>query len=252
MDERGEEIEKIKVIREDGVTLIVVRRKTLDKLLYLGDWALVIYVSFNRHEKGFMDFCDTEYEDVDSDKYDAKYELRKCDLRFTEYRGAQIEQPISDREKLLSLFENEEPEEKRYAEFIVHDWKNGKILEDYSLKPDNFANYFTKSDLPYETSPLFFNAEVLDKYKNNMDKYELFERGIYCRGGWQLQSYDVNKYNQVHTYAVYLGRLPYREQLHWCQYNEKPKGGVSKRAFKTDFEGEFSEASELQELQIVL
>lgn len=103
--------------------------------------------------------------------------------------------------------------------------------------------------MPYETSPIFFKAEILDKYKNNPDKYELQERTISCRGGWSLQTYDINKYNQVHTYAVYLARLPYKEQLHWLQYNEEPKGEISERAFQTDFAAQYSKASPLQQLK---
>jgi hypothetical protein len=41
----------------------------------------------------------------------------------------------------------------------------------------------------------------------------------------------------VHTPVVYLRNLPYEEQLYWKAYNERPKGGISERAFKTDFEG---------------
>ena len=31
--------------------------------------------------------------------------------------------------------------------------------------------------------------------------------------------------------------MPYEEQLYWKSYNEKPKGPISRRAMKTDFEG---------------
>jgi hypothetical protein len=34
--------------------------------------------------------------------------------------------------------------------------------------------------------------------------------------------------------------LPYEEQLHWKAHNEEPKGHISRRAFKTDFEGTWS------------
>ncbi|MFX0197815.1 MAG: hypothetical protein ACFFCW_16970 [Candidatus Hodarchaeota archaeon] len=104
--------------------------------------------------------------------------------------------------------------------------------------------------MPYTTSPVFFKAEVLDKYKNNPDKYELGERTITCRGGWFLQTYDINEHCQVHTYAIYLAQLPYKEQLHWLQYNEEPKGPISERAFQTDFEAKFpDEIPKLQQLQ---
>ncbi|MBF0379160.1 MAG: hypothetical protein HQK72_17020 [Desulfamplus sp.] len=253
VDESGEEIEKIKIIKEQGSQFVAIRRKTLDKLLHLGKWMLVRYVDFTRHEKDFFNIDGCEINTVEPTEYEAKYEIRYVKLKYVEFRGAQIVRPITSKEKVLSFWTDEEDDEKKYASFIVHDWKNKRILEDYSLAPENFANYFTKSDLPFEISPIFFKAEVLDKYKHNPDKYEMSERSIYCRGGWHLKTYDINEYGQVHTYAIYLNRLPYSEQLHWLQYNVKPKGGISKRAFKTDMEGEFPDSrSELEELKVSL
>ena len=252
VDENGEEIEKIKIIKEEGVTLIAIRRRTLDKLLHLGKWALVRYVDFTHHEKNFYNIDESNITTVESKKHEAKY-ARTYGLKYVEFRGAQIERPRTPKKKVLSFFNDEEEDYKKYASFIVHDLKNKKILENYSLTPENYSNYFTKNDLPFEISPIFFKPEVLDKYKHNPDKYTMCERSIYCRGGWHLQTYDINEYNQVHTYAIYLGKLPYTEQLHWLQYNVKPKGTISQRAFKTDFKGEFPDKmSELEELEIAL
>ena len=44
-----------------------------------------------------------------------------------------------------------------------------------------------------------------------------------------------------------LNTLPYEEQLHWKQYNEAPRGPISKRAFTTDFQGSW--ATEYDPLQ---
>lgn len=252
IDELGQEIEKIKIINHDTANLILIRRKTLDKLLHLGKWVLVRYFEFNRFKTDSPSFVSFTSEQCESRKYEAKFEIRTCGDEYIEFRGAQFERPKTPKEQLLSwtISDDEEEDERKYVECIVQDWKNGRILKNYSLDPVNFANYFTKSDLPFETSPIFFNAEVLDKYKNNPDKYDLTERTIACRGGWFLTSYDINDHNQVHTYAVYLARLPYKEQLHWVQYNEEPKGSISKRAFQTDFEAEFpDEKSKLYQLQ---
>ena len=248
---QGEEIEKIKIVNHEEANLILIRRKTLDKLLYLGEWVLVRYFSFTRFKTDHPSFNSCTSKEFESREYEAKFEIRKCGNEYTEFRGAQIERPTTPKEQLLSWrIDDEEEEEKKYANFTVLDAKNNKILKNYSLDPRNFANYFTKSDLPFEISPIFFKAEILDKYKNNPDKYELTERTISCRGGWYLQTYDINKYNQVHTYAIYLARLPFKEQLHWLQYNEEPKGGISNRAFQTDIEGKFpDEKSKLEHLQ---
>lgn len=251
-DEIGDEIEIIKIIKHDDVSLILIRRKVLEKLLYLGEWVLVRYFSFNRFNADWPSFDSCTSEVYEPKEYEAKFEIRRCKDKYIEFRGAQIERPKTPKEQLLSwrFSDNEEEIEKKYADFIVQDWKNKRILKNYSIDPKKFANYFTKSDLPFETSPIFFKAEVLDKYKNNPDKYELQERTISCRGGWYLETYDINQYNQVHTYAVYLARLPYKEQLHWLQYNEDPKGAISKRAFQTDFEAKFPDENLLlQQLQ---
>ena len=89
-------------------------------------------------------------------------------------------------------------------------------------------------------SPAFFNSELLLRYKSDKQKYQLDQRSIYCRGAWNLKTYDVNDVGQVHTYLRYLRDLPYQEQLYWQSFNEWPKGPISRRAYLTDFEGEWS------------
>lgn len=126
---------------------------------------------------------------------------------------------------------------KEYETFIIHDWKNGRI-DECSASPDAQASYFEKdSPLPYETSPVFFRPDVLDRYKADPDKYVLHHRSITCRNAWSLQTYDFNEAGQVHTYIHYLGHLPIAEQRYWKSFNEPPKGSISERSFKTDFEG---------------
>lgn len=100
---------------------------------------------------------------------------------------------------------------------------------------------------------MFFNAAVLDKYKADPEKYSLEHRSVSCRNSWHLQTYDVNEAGQVHTYIKYLGDLPYSEQVYWKAFNEPPKGGISKRAYTTDFEGSFDqEPDSLSDLQTVV
>lgn len=130
------------------------------------------------------------------------------------------------------------PEEREYASFITYDWKHD-VIRECASDPAELGNYFVKSDLPFETSPAFFRADVLLKYKADPDKYEIRERSITCRHVWHLQSYDINEAGQVHTYLIYLSRLPYDEQLYWKSFNEKPKAPIAKRAYKSDFLGEY-------------
>src|SRR6185312_15144701 len=153
-------------------------------------------------------------------------------------RGVQLVRSSVSREQIIRRHGYMEVEERQYASFIAQDWKNN-VIREILCAPGATANYFTKSDLPFELSPAFFKPEVLLKYKADSEKYRLKGRSISCRGAWSLQTYDINDAGQVHTYLVYLRSLPYEEQLYWKSYNEEPKAPISKRAFTTDFEGEW-------------
>ena len=158
---------------------------------------------------------------------------------FASYvRGFQIIRNLRPRREMMARLEGKPLKPKKYEKFIAVDWKNKRIAE-ASCDPKKLGNYFVKSDKPFETSPVFFKPEVLLKYKADPDKYTVFERKITCRGTWSLETYDINEKGQVHTYLVYLGRLPHFEQLYWKSFNEKPKCGISERAFKTDFKGDW-------------
>jgi hypothetical protein len=153
-------------------------------------------------------------------------------------RGFQIIRNKQPRKKMLRILEGKELEPKKYEKFIAHDWKNKRIAE-CSCDPRELASYFVKSDKPFQITPAFFKPDVLLKYKSDPEKYKLSQRSITCRNSWHLKTYDINEKGQVTTYLCYLGALPHSEQLHWKQYNEKPKAPISERAYKTDFLGEW-------------
>lgn len=145
-----------------------------------------------------------------------------------------------------------EKEKQQYADFLIYDFKNKKQRM-YSCAPSGLCNYFNweTNDYPHDLSAAFFNADVLTKYRNNPDKYRVFERHIDCKG-WELRSYDINEDGLVHAYLVDLAKLPYMEQLYWKSFNIAPPmsgrlGGISKRAWTNDFEGKFSEEESLQQ-----
>jgi len=158
---------------------------------------------------------------------------------FASYvRGFQIIRSRRPRRELIVQLEGKPLKSKKYEKFIAWDWKNKRIAE-VSCDPKKLGNYFVKSNKPFETSPVFFKQDVLLKYKADPDKYSVSDRKITCRGTWGLETYDINEKGQIHTYLVYLGRLPHSEQLYWKSFNERPKCGLSKRALKTDFKGEW-------------
>lgn len=139
---------------------------------------------------------------------------------------------------------------KRYETFIIGNIK-GEAKGEASCDPSCLSNpHEQASDKPSELSPVFFDPHVLDKYKDDLDKYKITCRQISCRGAELLKTYHVNDVNQVVTYIYYLGFLPYKEQLYWKLFNENPKAGISEEAFCTDFMGRpFTGAIPLRDLK---
>lgn len=137
-------------------------------------------------------------------------------------------------------------DEKEYVDLIINDFKHNKICT-HSCDPNELDSYFEDTGKPFATSPAFFNAEVLRKYKSDSEKFTVKSRSIECRGAWYLRSYDINEAGQVSIYLGDLNKLPYREQLHWKQHNVEPKTSISKRAFENDFLGKFSNEEDVLE-----
>ena len=85
--------------------------------------------------------------------------------------------------------------------------------------------------------PAFFRPEVLSKYKADHEKYSFGEHSVGCRNSWHLEFYDINEADQIYTFLKYLSYLPYEEQLHWKQFNERPKARISDRTIEVGFYG---------------
>jgi hypothetical protein len=240
---------------DDGIFCIA-QQNLLDFYMLLTKMVLVRFFEVMRYDD-VMSVISGNRRSIDV--LDSEHELyfrkltsydEKDFLKGTVLRGYQVVRNRRSYKELSGLIEVREA--KQYASFIAYDWKH-KIVREYSCDPSELGNYFVESDLPFETSPVFFKPEVLSKYKQDPDKYNVKQRSINCRGAWSLKTYDINEAGQVHTYLVYLGYLPYKEQLYWKSFNEPPKASISKRAITTDFMGEWDTSyNPLESLESVL
>ena len=161
-------------------------------------------------------------------------------------RGVQIIRPRRARSAILRRLRSKVFGEKtRAVEFEVWDWRNRRLAT-VSTDRATTTTYFDaeRNTLPFEISPAFFRPEVLAKYRNDTDKYQIDGRTIICRGAWSLRGVDVNAAGQVHTYIRYLRELPYDEQVYWKSFNEPPKAGISERAIRNDFAAEWIDLSD--------
>ena len=221
--------------------VVLFRKDYLEFYMYLSNSVLLRY--FNSDKFGFDPSKFDKWNNLTREKYKKDnfyYELNK-EVNQSYLSGIHIIKTFKTNDEIELFTRLSSFEERKYATFITNDWKNKKIHE-CSCNPKELCSYFNgkESKKPFEISPVFFNGEVLNKYKNDFMLYFLEERSIHCDNGWYLQTYDYNRETkQVHTYLKYLARLPYSEQLHWKQFNERPKGKISERAFTNDFMGDF-------------
>jgi hypothetical protein len=249
LDHRGDIVDLVRVVEipergsSRGGLYIVANRRLVDEYTFLTDAALIRLFDFTRVRfDGFSGWTDgREEKRAATGTIHARLTI---DPGIGSYsRGFQILRSSATKKQIIDRLWGRSAEQKQYVKFIAHDWKN-RIVKEISCNPECLANYFIESPLPFEISPAFFRPEVLVKYKSDSEKYTLDKRSITCRGAWHLKTYDINEAGQVHTYLVYLSQLPYEEQLHWKSYNEAPKAPISRRAYTTDFEGQFSDEAD--------
>jgi len=255
MDDQGIIVPQAKYIIDDDISLCTLRQEKLDLYLFLTKMCLVRCIDvarstdwsmFSDNLKDVQNIADTKNQLFATAKAQIGHD---GSIQSSFLRGFQIIKNEQSRQKMVAILTGDAS--RKYESFIIWDWKNRRICE-CSSSPDQFGNYFIKSDLPFGTSPAFFKPEVLLQYKQDPVRYSIDERLISCRGGWELR-YDVNDEGQIHAYLCDLSNLPYEEQLHWKAFNDPPRAGLSKRAIKTDFLAEWDMAySPLQSLKEIL
>jgi hypothetical protein len=247
LDRHGDIEEVVRIIEIPSVagqmfggTIVTVTRQVLDRYATLTDSTIVRTFDFTRVSLSRFGGWREGHDATVTQMGDLFFRTHIEKGHASYIRGCQVIPSQASKEDIMAEFLPGSKRNPQYASFIAYDWKN-QVVKEISCAPVASTNYFTQSDLPFELSPAFFRPEVLSKYKADSEKYRLDERTISCRATWSLQNYDVNEAGQVHTYLVYLRRLPFEEQLHWKAHNEVPKGTISRRAFVRDFEGSWEE-----------
>jgi len=245
LDKRGDIEDVIRVIwlkdlgRDERAVVVTMLIKDLATYMAVAGMALVLQFDFTRFEPKAFNGWAPDRQIQDASTPDLFYTLGVAG-NASYANGCMILRPTVTVDDLIQQWkEEEDPKRKQHATFKIQDWKNNRLVET-SCAPEFLSNYFQKSDKPFEISPVFFRPEVLVKYKNDPEKYDLKDRSIGCRNSWYLKTYDINEAGQVHTYIGYLADLPYEEQCYWQSFNEWPKSPISRRAFQSDFKGEWT------------
>lgn len=246
LDENGDIWEVVKVQQREHSDLVSFDDAVLYKHMILGDYLVLRFFDLDRWEGEMPHPHSDDYARMvfwHGQNIHARWTpVRRSDgsLGRVFLRGFQILLPPDDPAK-RSEFLNDQP--KQFCTFITLDWKYQQVVE-CSCDPIQLGNYFVESDDPFEISPAFFKQEVLKKYQTDAEKYTVKDRIIFCRSTWSLRYDFNNEEGQVHVYLKDLAGLPYSEQLYWKSYNEPPKAGISRRAYKTDFLAEWDDEPE--------
>jgi len=139
----------------------------------------------------------------------------------------------------------DEPEQ-HYAEFIIGLDEHGNPRQ-HTCAPEKLANYFGKNpDAPHFLTPVVFRREVLKKYYEHPEKYDVEDGYLRCGSLWGLRI-DNDAADRVTVFLGYLGEaLQYEEQLYWKSFNKAPEGGradLSETSIRRGFQAEFAEPS---------
>ena len=247
LNSHGEINEVIKILKipnarkNDEGTIICAKREIIGEYAAIEGMKLFRMFDFTRYKTGDFNGWGSNREHIDFNTTGILGKINIVNGVGSYSRGFHLSDISVSKKKLIANIwgHSDDEVEKEYCSYVAQDWKNSEIKE-VSCNPIHLANYFTESNLPFEITPVFFKPEVLLKYKTDRDRFTLNSRSIYCRGAWELKTFDVNTAGQVHTYLIYLSHLPYEEQLHWKQYNEAPKASISTRAMENDIKGEWS------------
>lgn len=134
------------------------------------------------------------------------------------------------------------PEEKQYSEFIIAvDKSSGKEVT-YTCNEDKLGNFFGANEgAPQFLTPVYFTKDVLDRYTNNPEQYNVADDHIMFLNIWSLP-YTVNNDDKVVVWLGDLGRIPFKEQQYWRVFNIKPFGQINEKFVKRQLMAEWTDS----------
>jgi len=168
----------------------------------------------------------------------------RTDIPFKEFKsssrllGKDIVFPYKAPDKRHTSFAADD-EDEQFCHFIIGRDDNGKDIE-ATCDEDSLSNYFTDKGTPHFLTPVFFRREVLGKYYQEPSRYRVSDSGVGCLDLWHIPI-DMTQEALVQVWLGDLGRIPYKEQLHWRQFNVQPRGTITRHRWMRDFMAQFAD-----------
>ena len=123
--------------------------------------------------------------------------------------------------------------EEEHQKFIIESAADGTPVR-HTCDPSKLADYFGMNQgEPHFLTPVFFRAEVLDKYYADPGLFEVEDGRLQCQGLWSLRL-DNDHWDYVVVWLGDLGQdLSERERHHWLSFNIPPDGRkISETCFR--------------------
>lgn len=113
----------------------------------------------------------------------------------------------------------------------------------HTCDPDQLGTYFDPPEvnLIHYLQPVYFNPQVLEKYRGEPSKYRISGNTLSCLDLWSIQV-SINTEGLVEVYLGDLGTyLPNGELPQWVACNTVPRGMMDPGRFKRDFLSQFTD-----------
>ena len=126
-------------------------------------------------------------------------------------------------------------EKRTYHEFIIAEDSDGEPVE-HTCDPDQLANNFgANPGASHYLTPVYFRREVLQRYYELPEKFQIEGSYLSCGGLWGL---DIDNDHPEHV-MVFLGDLgrdlPELERPYWRTFNVVPTGRPSRTVIMRAF-----------------
>ncbi|MDR7555230.1 MAG: hypothetical protein QN157_06425 [Armatimonadota bacterium] len=243
-DESGYEVEVARITERK----VEVNWRYLLQFLAATQLYLAIYFDSIRYSMIPLEKVPKEKQQLEYREKKMRYSVnvRECDFQ-RDYRtlsrllGKVIVAPLPIKKCGKWPFEERgtDPE----VSFIIGVTPDGRFQE-FTSNPEKLSNYFgANQGAPHYLTPVYFRKEVLQKYYAEPDRYSVEDGYLRCLGLWGMQI-DNDHPTHVIAFLGDLGRdLPYRERLHWKQYNVPPpaNAGISATCFRRSFLAQFAD-----------
>ena len=245
IDDAGNE-ETVAIVTHDEVQI---RLKEIRQFLAIKEMYLSILFEFSEYstysveELGLNEIKQREFKREGFmcwgyDRLNTPNRKFRSDSRL---RGRRLIEPLP---KSKSGFGSFAEKMEQYAEFIID-------VDEYGDEVCHTCNPYKLGDYPGENSDtawkltlVHFRKQVLDKYYNEPNKYNVSDSMVSC-GLWSMKIDNHHSSDKVCVFLDHLGiHLPYAEQLHWRAYNIPPEGGMSETFYRRMVKGEWASSDQ--------